>query len=147
MENALIDFKRIIENNGYKFTRKKQLILRTLIEANTHLNAEEIYEKVKNSSIGLATVYRNLKIFCNLSIVKEISITGRSYYEMKIFSKKPLHIHFKCIQCNRIIDIDNKSLHYLRVNKIVEKDNDLLVFDADIMLIGLCNQCKVLKDR
>jgi len=147
MENALIDLKRIIESNGYKFTRQKQLILKALIESNTHLNAEEIYQKVKNSSMGLATVYRNLKTFCQLNIVKEINITGRNYYEMKIFSKKSLHIHFKCIQCNQIIDIDNRSLDYLRINRMIEKDSDLLVFDADIMLIGLCSQCKKLENK
>ena len=63
---------------------------------------------------------------------------------MKIFSGKPLHIHFKCNKCNSIIDIDSKSLvlDYLRLNNKTEKENDLTVFDADIMLIGLCSKCR-----
>jgi hypothetical protein len=28
-----------------------------------------------------------------------------NYYELKIYSKKSLHIHFKCSNCNSIIDI------------------------------------------
>ena len=67
---------------------------------------------------------------------------------MKIFSKKPLHLHFKCTQCNSIIDIDNKSfvLDYLRLNNKIAKENNLFIFDADIMLIGLCNKCGVNKN-
>ena len=69
--------------------------------------AEEIYQRVKNDKIGLATVYRSLKLFERLGIVKEIPMDGVKYYELKIYSKKPLHIHFKCSNCNVIIDIDD----------------------------------------
>ncbi|AKN31567.1 Fur family transcriptional regulator [Clostridium carboxidivorans P7] len=63
---------------------------------------------------------------------------------MKIFSAKPCILHFKCIKCNSIIDIDNKSLEldYLKLNSKIEKENNLIVSDADIMLIGLCNKCR-----
>jgi Fe2+/Zn2+ uptake regulation proteins len=144
MEKDLIYFKKIIENKGYKFTRQKQCVLKTLIKSSIHLNAEEIYINVKNYSVGLATVYRSLKMFSELNIIKEISINGVNYYEMKIFSGKPLHIHFKCIKCNSIMDIDNKSLEldYLRLNNKIEKENNLIVSDANIMLIGLCSKCR-----
>lgn len=144
MDKDLIYFKKIIENKGYKFTIQKQWVLKTLIESSIHLNAEEIYKRVKNYSVGLATVYRSLKMFSELNIIKEISINGVNYYEMKIFSGKPLHIHFKCIKCNSIMDIDNKSLEldYLRLNNKVEKENNLIVSDANIMLIGLCTKCR-----
>ncbi len=144
MDNNLIYFKKIIESKGYKFTIQKQKVLKTLIESSIHLTAEEIYKNVKNYSIGLATVYRSLKMFSELNIIKEININGVNYYEMKIFSGKPLHIHFKCVKCNSIMDIDNKSLdiEYLRLNNKVEKENNLIVSDANIMLIGLCTKCR-----
>ncbi|WP_199533610.1 Fur family transcriptional regulator [Romboutsia maritimum] len=144
MDKDLMDLKKIIEDNGYKFTKQKKSILETLIKSDIHLSAEEIYVIVKINSVGLATVYRTLKILKELNIIKEININGTNYYEMKIFSKKPLHIHFKCIECNSIIDIDDKSLilDYLKLNYKTEKEKDIIVFDADIMLIGLCNKCR-----
>ncbi|KZL91425.1 ferric uptake regulation protein [Clostridium magnum DSM 2767] len=144
MDRDLIYFKKIIESKGYKFTIQKQWVLKAIIESSIHLNAEEIYKKVKNYSVGLATVYRSLKMFNELNIIKEISINSVNYYEMKIFSGKPLHIHFKCIKCNSIIDIDNNSLalDYLRLNNKIEKENNLIVSDANIMLIGLCTKCR-----
>lgn len=145
MDKDLTFFKKLIEGKGYKFTKQKQSVLKTLVESNIHLNAEEIYKKVKEFSISLATVYRSLKMFSQLDIIKEMNINGVNYYEMKIFSAKPLHIHFRCIRCNKIIDIDNKSLDYLRINRIVEKENNLTVYDANIMLIGLCSKCRELE--
>ena len=144
MNNGLTPFKKILKKSGYKFTASRRTILEVILDSKTHLNVKEIYEKVKEKHIGSATVYRTLKVFNELGIVKEINVNGISYYEMKIFSKKPLHMHFKCFNCNSIIDIDSESLNfeYLRLNKKVEAENDLEIYDLNIMFIGLCSKCR-----
>lgn len=144
MDKNLSLYIKIIKKNGYEFTKQKKIILLELIEANTHLSAKEIYDKVKDRNVGLATVYRTVKAFENLGIVKEININAVSYYEMKIFSGKPLHIHFKCSKCNSIIDIDSKDLNleYIKLNKKVEEEKDLEIDDVNIMLLGVCSKCK-----
>ncbi|MGK0466450.1 MAG: Fur family ferric uptake transcriptional regulator [Clostridium sp.] len=143
MNGDLMHFKKLLKNNGYEFTSQKQIILRTITNYNTHLNAKEIYEKVKEKSIGLATIYRALKVFNELGIVKEININGISYYEMEIFSGKPLHIHFKCCKCNSIIDLDSQTLNldYLKLNKKMEKEKNLEIYDSNIIFVGLCSKC------
>lgn len=143
-KDKLYLIKRVIERNGYKFTRQKRLILEEIFAAERHLNAKDIYQRLKKDNIGLATVYRNVKIFSSIGIVKEIIIDGVSYYELKIYSKKPLHAHFQCIECNEIIDIDEREvvLEYLKLNKIIEDTNDVDIYDVDIMFIGLCKKCK-----
>lgn len=144
MDESLIYFKKIVEDNGYKFTKQKKYVLDMMIRSNIHLSAEDVYDKLRvNQNIGLATVYRSLKMFSKLNIMKEINISGVNYYEMKIFSKKPLHIHFKCMACKSIIDIDNvKVLEYLKLNNDIQKDNDIIIYDTDIMLKGLCTTCR-----
>ncbi|MGH4125433.1 MAG: Fur family transcriptional regulator [Clostridium sp.] len=144
MNDDLIPFKKILKRNGYEFTTQKQLILRTILNNKTHLNAKEIYEKIKEKNIGLATIYRALRAFNELGIVKEISINRISYYEMKIFSGKPLHIHFKCYKCNSIIDVDSQNLNvdYLKLNKKIEIENNLEIYDSNIMFIGVCSKCR-----
>ncbi|MBC2581713.1 Fur family transcriptional regulator [Clostridium sp. DJ247] len=77
-------------------------------------------------------------------MTKEININGISYYELKIYSKKPLHIHFKCINCNSIIDIEdsNINLEYIRINNYIEKTKNLDINDINIILVGLCSKCR-----
>ncbi|AJD29481.1 Fur family transcriptional regulator [Clostridium sporogenes] len=144
MGKQLDYFKNLIEEKGYKFTVQKKIILKVLIDSSIHLNAEEIYNKIKKDNIGIATVYRNLKIFEKLGIVKDLNINGVNYYEMKIFSGKPLHIHFKCLKCNSIIDIDNSKLdlEYLKLSRFMEHSEDLEIHDANILFLGLCSKCK-----
>ena len=136
--------RKLIEKNGYKFTKQRKLILEQFFLVDRHLSVEEIYQRLKENNIGLATVYRNVKIFNSIGIVKEIVVDGVSYYELKIYSKKPLHIHFQCVKCNDIIDIDERkvALEYLKVNKAIEDMNDLDIYDVNIMLIGLCKRCR-----
>lgn len=136
--------KKLIEKNGFKFTKQRKLILEQFFLADRHLSVEEIYQRLKENNIGLATVYRNVKIFNSIGIVKEIVVDGVSYYELKIYSKKPLHIHFQCVKCNDIIDIDERkvALEYLKVNRTIQDINDFKIYDVNIMLIGLCKRCR-----
>jgi Fur family ferric uptake transcriptional regulator len=152
MDNALTKdkfflIKKLIEKNGFSYTRQRKLILEQFFLADRHLSVEEIYERLKKNNIGLATIYRNVKIFSGLGIVKEIVVDGVSYYELKIYSRKPLHLHFQCVKCNDIIDIDERkvSLEYLKLNKAIEDINDLEIYDVDIMFIGLCKRCMEVK--
>ncbi|GAE90665.1 Fur family transcriptional regulator [Acetivibrio straminisolvens] len=136
--------RKLIEKNGFKFTKQRKLILEQFFLADRHLSVEEIYQRLKENNIGLATVYRNVKIFNGIGIVKGIVVDGVSYYELKIYSKKPLHIHFQCVKCNDIIDIDERkvALEYLKLNKAIEDINDLEIYDVNIMLVGLCKRCR-----
>ena len=99
---------------------------------------------MKDTNIGLATVYRNVKMFSDIGIVKEIVVDKISFYELKIYSKKPLHFHFQCVKYNDIIDIDERkvAIEYSKLNRTIEEVNDLEIYDVDIMFIGLCKNCR-----
>ncbi|MBY7024671.1 transcriptional repressor [Clostridium botulinum] len=144
MRENISFYKNLIKKHGYKFTIQKRIILLEVINSNTHLSVKEIYDRVKHNRIGITTVYRSLKTFNELGIVKEINVNGTSYYEIKIFSGNPLHIHFKCSKCNSIIDIEDKflNLEYIKLNKKIEEKNNLEIDDLNIMLIGTCSKCK-----
>ncbi|HBJ1649844.1 UNVERIFIED_ORG: transcriptional repressor [Clostridium botulinum] len=144
MRENISFYKNLIKKHGYKFTMQKRIILLEVINSNTHLSVKEIYDRVKHNRIGITTVYRSLKTFNELGIVKEINVNGTSYYEIKIFSGNPLHIHFKCSKCNSIIDIEDKflNLEYIKLNKKIEEKNNLEIDDLNIMLIGTCSKCK-----
>ena len=144
LQKNLLWYREILSRNNIKNTKQKEKILLELMQSSSHLMAEELYQRVKNDKIGLATVYRSLKLFERLGIVKEIPMDGVKYYELKIYSKKPLHIHFKCSNCNVIIDIDDAeiNLDYIKLNQKVEMKRELEVNDVNITLLGLCKKCK-----
>ena len=145
--NELQKIKSIIERENLKFTIQKQLILEALLSSKEHMTINELHEKLKVNNIGIATLYRNLDSFKNLGIITEINVEGKAYYEMKIFGRKPIHIHFKCTNCGKIMDIeDNKLYHeYLKLNRLIE-EWDLWIYDSVITFKGICSDCKKLKE-
>ena len=145
--NELQKIKSIIERENLKFTIQKQLILEALLSSKEHMTINELHEKLKVNNIGIATLYRNLDSFKNLGIITEINVEGKAYYEMKIFGRKPIHIHFKCTNCGKIMDIeDNKLYHeYLKLNRLIE-ERDLLIYDSVVTFKGICSDCKKLKE-
>jgi Fur family ferric uptake transcriptional regulator len=145
--NELQKIKSIIERENLKFTIQKQLILEALLSSKEHMTINELHDKLKVNNIGIATLYRNLDSFKNLGIITEINVEGKAYYEMKIFGRKPIHIHFKCTNCGKIMDIeDNKLYHeYLKLNRLIE-ERDLLIYDSVFTFKGICSDCKKLKE-
>jgi len=144
MDKDLKYFKGVIESKGHLFTRQKQSLLQLLIESDIHLSAAEIQKNLKEDPTSIATIYRSLKVFSEAGIIREINADGTGYYEMKLFSGKPMHIHFRCQKCNKIIDIDSKKIdaEYLKLNMKIEKDNELEIYDSNIVFVGICSSCK-----
>ncbi|MFY9214513.1 MAG: Fur family transcriptional regulator [Tissierellaceae bacterium] len=136
--------KKLIRGKGFKLTRPRKLILEHFLESDRHLTVEEIYQRLESTKIGIATVYRNVKLFHNMGIINEILVDGVAHYELKIYSKKALHLHFQCMECDDLIDIHDKELtmDYLKLNRSIEDKMNLEIYDAKIMYIGLCEKCK-----
>ncbi|MBZ2175191.1 transcriptional repressor [Schnuerera sp. xch1] len=124
-------------------SQRKEILAEFIKNKEEHLSAEKIYNTLKCGGIGFSTVYRSINLFVNLEILKEFKVDDTSYYELKMYAKKPLHIHFKCERCKTIMDIDDKEiiLKYLKINNLIEKNNKIQVNDVDIMFHGLCNNC------
>lgn len=81
--------KKLIRGKGFKLTRPRKLILEHFLESDRHLTVEEIYQRLESTKIGIATVYRNVKLFHNMGIINEILVDRVAHYELKIYSKRP----------------------------------------------------------
>ena len=99
---------------------------------------------MRKDEIGIATIYRGLNQFTELGITKELNVNGTSFYELKMFGQKPLHIHFKCDDCGDLIDIDNNELNlkYIDLTQQIEDEHDIDVMDTDILFKGTCSKCR-----
>lgn len=137
--------EELLNKKGYKLTNQRKDILAVFVNnSQKHISAEKLYFILKNNGVGISTIYRNIKIFTQLGIIKEFKVDDRNYYELKMYAKKPLHIHLKCEKCGKIEDIENKEiiLQYLKLNKKLEEIYDAEIYDVDIMFQGICKNCK-----
>jgi len=144
MNNKVCMIEDILRKKNFKLTSSRKEIIRIFLESDKHLKPEDVYELVKAKGISLPTVYRTIDIFKKNQIIEEISIGKYRYYELKIFSGKKLHIHFKCEKCGEIFDIDYPKfvMDLIELTTNVENEYKVEVNDLLMVLHGICEDCK-----
>jgi Fur family ferric uptake transcriptional regulator len=121
-------------------TKQRQLILEIIQQAKEHLDAEQIYERVRQMSpaISLSTVYRNLQLFTKAGLLAEHQFDGlRRRYEIATRSS---HHHLMCMGCGRIFEFSCPSSDGLKTR--ITREKGFKVTDAEVRLVGYCPECQ-----
>lgn len=121
----------------YRNTKQKQLILDILDSSKNHPTIGELYKEVKSqdSSIGQATVYRNVNRLYREDKLMKISVHGIDHYDRK----REKHFHLYCNKCRKLYDIFDDD--YLLFASKVEKMQKIKVENISILLEGVCEDC------
>jgi len=122
-----------------RWTSQREVLF-NLVKEEGHIDAYELYLKAKAlyPKIGLATVYRNLKFFKDLGLIKEVKFDEpHSHYE---FLRGSEHHHFVCSECGALIEFDASWLKSFK--KKLEKKHGLKVEEMEVRVKGLCNSCR-----
>ena len=121
---------------GKRVTRERELLL-DIINANPHLDATEIFTRArrKNPRIGLATVYRTLRLLERLDVIDSNDLgEDHDHYEMR----QEDHVHLVCSECGAVLDVeppfDARSFGRRRGFEVRQ---------TRLELVGLCRKCRV----
>jgi Fur family transcriptional regulator, peroxide stress response regulator len=110
-------------------------ILEYLKKYKTHPTADMIYQALVDQipTLSKTTVYNTLKTFTEKGILVALSLFEN---EVRYEYNTDPHIHFKCIRCNKIYDLDQNFDRY---------DNNLIdghkVTEHHVNLKGVCKSC------
>lgn len=131
-----------IEKKGIRLTSQRQDIIRLLInDENKHLSASDIYNLLqdKDSSMGLATVYRTLDLLTKMGIVVKRDFNDEiSRYEL--VTNRISHHHLICKNCGKVIEIPDLLPENI-TRKILQKKGFKCV-DYSIKFYGYCQECR-----
>lgn len=107
--------RKHIAGQGLKYTEQRWKIASLILSSGGHLDAQELVARVKRKhpGIGAATVYRNIKILCDASILNEslVDSQGRAIYE--VFDEAH-HDHIVCLDCGGIFEFHDPKLESLQ---------------------------------
>jgi len=132
--------KNHISKHNLKVTKERSAVLKAFLESERHITAEELYRHMKDqgSSIGLATIYRTLNLFCESGLAEQRQFgDGQARYELTYNVNH--HDHLICQQCHRIIEFENKEIEKLQEK--VAKENRFKIFSHKLELYGICARC------
>lgn len=106
-------FHARIQEAGLKSTRQRDVIVEKFFSLDKHISADELLEEVRQEQpgIGYATVYRTLKLLVeqNFAVPKNFG-DGTTRFD-PIHDQEPDHDHLICVDCRRILEFNDESLH------------------------------------
>jgi len=132
-----MNFEYLIKEHNLKVTPQRVAILTNMYNYG-HIDIDDLFVQVKKqfSTISLATLYKNINIMINNSIIKEVKIPFlKSKYEIK----KETHAHLLCTECKEFEDI---PLDYLSIVKDIENNTSYKIDNSDFIFSGLCQKCQ-----
>lgn len=138
--DSLDFFREKCKENNLKITPQRIVIYEELLKSKDHPNAEVLYKRVKGiiPDISLDTVNRTLLTFSHIGIVKNVEGYGEPRrYDPNIKN----HHHFRCINCNSLIDFDYKPYDDIIVPKDIKKRFNIT--SKKVLLEGYCNTCRI----
>ena len=141
MSKGLKRLKKILHNEGLRFTSQREAVWNEIINNHDHREADEIYMAIKQKgvSVSRATVYRTIDVLLKNNLVRKLDLgVGPSKFEHKINARH--HAHIICIQCGRIEEFMVDKIENLQ-DEVAEEYGFKLVRHIH-QLFGLCENCQ-----
>ncbi|ASM34883.1 transcriptional repressor [Campylobacter sp. RM12327] len=141
--DTLIDnFKKILKENGLKFTKQREILVKTLYKSDEHFTPENIYllikEKYPELNLGIATVYRTLNLLEEAEMVT--TITFGSQGKKFELATKPHHDHMICKHCGLIIEFEDAAIEKRQI--AIAKEHGFELTGHIMQLYGICKNCQ-----
>ena len=132
-------FRNKCREHGLSITPQRTAVFEVLLNAEDHPCTEDVFDRVKVSfpDISLDTIYRTLTTFSEIGVVHLVEGYGEA---RRYDPETETHHHFRCKQCNQIVDFREKSFDKLKIPKIIS--NRYAVSSIKVILEGVCDQCR-----
>ncbi len=131
---------RVLREQGCRLTPQRLALLKILAQTATHLNIEQIFERLKIDfpTTSLATIYKTLNLLKDMGEVLELNfpVIGHRYDGNQPYP----HPHVVCTKCSQIIDSDFEALAELSLE--MANKTGYQITHSQLNFFGLCPQCQ-----
>lgn len=126
----------LLQKYKIKPSVQRLAILHYFILKRSHPTIEEIYNELEEKipTLSKTTIYNTLKIFIEKGLAISFLSGDKTVYDLNYIP----HIHFRCLKCKKLYDIEDKniiknfSVDFIEGNKVI---NNILIFE------GICKKC------
>lgn len=135
-------FREVCADHGLTATHQRQVLYDVMKTMPGHPSPEEVYARVKKRipAISLATVYKNIHLFVERGLLKEVSMHHGS---LRVEINSHRHHHMVCSHCRAIADIEEKDLGVLPALQRLPGGFQVERYAVDV--IGICAACQKAK--
>ena len=141
MKSAKTIFDEYLKSKGMLISQQRQQILDIFLKTEKHPTITDLYERVRKKypSIGMATVYRTMKVICDAGLARQTDFgDGTKRFEHKY--KHQHHDHLICIQCGKVIEVQCPEIE--KMQEHLAKKHKFAPLRHRMEIFGTCNSCK-----
>ena len=141
MKSAKAIFKQYLRKNGMLHSEQRKQILDIFLETEEHPTIGDLYELVRKKTpiIGLATVYRTMKVICGAGLAREVDF-GDGVRRFEHEYRHQHHDHLVCLKCGRIIEVMSPEIEKLQQS--LAKKHRFTAVRHRMEIFGTCRTCK-----
>lgn len=127
------------EKSDFRMTPQRAAILEAVREAEGHLTAGDIFERVhaRYPSIAYGTVYRTLHLFAERGIILEFPFGDEA---SRFDRRTDRHDHVRCTTCGKLVDVDVPEA--LFASQVASEQTGFIVVGHQTVFSGTCPACQ-----
>ncbi len=140
MVDAVEHFSKFLQNKGVRQSRRRNQVLEVLVACESHVTVNELIVLVHktNPKIGIATVYRTLKLIVESGIARTTEFgDGVLRYEHDYGHAH--HDHLVCFHCGDFREISNEKIE--KEQEKVAAEYGFRLIKHKMVLYGICPKC------
>ncbi len=124
---------------GYRNTTQRAVILAEVENADAHLTAGEIFERVRRRypTIAYGTVYRTLHLLAEHGLIQELTFADQA---SRFDKRTDRHDHVHCTICGVITDVDVPFA--LMATHVAEDQSGFSITNHHTVFTGICAACR-----
>ncbi len=133
-----IKFRPLLQKAGLKVTPERLAILNVLSKANKPLSVRDLKEKLRDTEVDQATIYRNMESLTKSKVIRLVNFQhDHNHYE--IISDKHHH-HLICEKCGKVVDVSKCDTS--KIEQQVKKLGNFATINSHALeFFGLCKTC------
>lgn len=129
-----------LRRKGLKTTAQREAIVDTFLRTSGHVALENVLAQARKKSprVGLATVYRTVKLLEDAGVAAARHFGGRTLYEVAV--GRHHHDHLICEQCGHIVEFESDEIEKLQNAAARRQGFNVLRHRHE--LFGLCEKAQ-----
>ncbi len=129
-------YTSLLRQHDFKVTRARIKILERLEQATKPMTAQELHEKLADTKMDLATVYRSLNKFADAGLISRVQL-GDEFARFEFV--KHHHHHIVCNSCGKVQEVELCNLNEL--SKDIAQKTGFRNIAHQVVFRGDCQEC------
>lgn len=135
-------FVEYLQSKGKRVTQQRLQLVDHIYTQHKedHFDADLLMAAIgdlKRQGLSRATVYRTLDEMVEAGLLRAMSLSGRTVYELDY--GYPQHDHLYCQQCEKLIEFHSEELKAIR--EAVAREHEFRVTGHRLIITGTCGDC------